>query len=134
MNRIRSITIATVVVLSVMAVPVIALGAAQDLHATGVPPVDPQLKLLTEKLELTADQQDKLKPILQEMHDTTLRLVQDESMSRDERMGGIRAARYAADKKIRVVLSDDQKSKLDQLEAEPHPELHGQVNAPAPQK
>jgi hypothetical protein len=101
--------------------------AAQDEQAAKVPPVEPQLKLLTEKLELSGEQQDKVKPILQELYDTTVKLVQDENMSRDERMNGVHTARLTADKKIRVVLSDDQKKKLDQVESEPHPELHGDV-------
>jgi Spy/CpxP family protein refolding chaperone len=101
---------------------------SSDAHAArdgGVPTVEKHLKLLTEKLDLTGDQQAKIKPILQELHDTTQKLMQDESMSREERLGKVRASREKADKKIREVLSDDQKKKLDQLEQEPHPGLHG---------
>jgi hypothetical protein len=57
-----------------------------------------------------------------------VKLVQDENMSRDERMSKVRDSRYAADKKIRAILNDDQKKKLDQLEQEPHSELHGKVS------
>ena len=46
-------------------------------------------------------------------------------MSREERLGMVRACREKADKKIREILNDDQKKKLDQLEHEPHSELHG---------
>jgi hypothetical protein len=53
-----------------------------NAHSNGVPTVEVHLKLLTEKLALTADQQTKIKPILQELHDATLKAVQDESMSR----------------------------------------------------
>jgi hypothetical protein len=101
--------------------------AAQDAAAVKVPPVEPQLKLLTEKLELSAEQQDKIKPILQELYDTTVKLVQDENMSQADRMNGVHTARFAADKKMRLVLSEDQKGKLDQVESEPHPELHGNL-------
>jgi hypothetical protein len=131
MNRIRLIPIATTLLaLSAFAVPAVTMpaGAAQEAQVAKVPPVEPQMKLLTEKLELSADQQDKIKPILQEVYDTTAKLVQDENMSRDERMNGIHAARLTADKKIRVVLSDEQKEKLDQVESEPHPELHGELH------
>jgi Spy/CpxP family protein refolding chaperone len=130
MNRIRLITIATTLLaLSPFAVPAATLpaGAAQEAQAARVPPVEPQMILLTEKLELSPVQQDKIKPILEELYDSTAKLVQDENMSRDERMNGIHAARLTADKKIRVVLSDEQKKKLDQVESEPHPELHGDV-------
>jgi hypothetical protein len=37
-------------------------------------------------------------------------------MSREERMGKVRACREKADNEIRKILNDDQKKKLDQLE------------------
>ena len=40
-------------------------------------------------------------------------------------LGKVRACREKADKKIREILNDDQKKKLDQLEQEPHSGLHG---------
>ena len=131
MNRIRSIAIATALLaLGAFAVPAVTMQAvaAQDGEVATVRPVEPQMKLLTEKLELSAEQQDKIKPILQDLYDTTGKLVQDENISRDERLNGIHAARLTADKKIRVILSDEQKKKLDQVESEPHPELHGDLH------
>ena len=101
---------------------------AKDEHGQSgvhVPTVQGHLKVLTEKLALTGDQQAKIKPILQELHDATQKLDQDESMSSEERMVKVRASREKADKKIREILNDDQKKKLDQLEHEPHPGLHG---------
>jgi hypothetical protein len=44
----------------------------------------------------------------------------------------VRACREKADKKIREILNDDQKKKLDQLEQEPHPKLHGNLNGATP--
>jgi hypothetical protein len=99
-----------------------------NAHAGSVPTVEGHLKVLSEKLDLTADQQAKTKPILQEMHEATQKLMQDESMSHEERMSKVRAAREKADKKIREILNDDQKKKLDQLEQGPHPDLHGDKN------
>jgi hypothetical protein len=110
-------------------------GVAQQTTAKpdgGVPTVEKHLKVLSDKLDLTGDQQAKTKPILKELHDATQNLMQDESMSREERLGKVRACREKADKKIREILNDDQKKKLDQLEQEPHPELHGNVNGAAP--
>jgi Spy/CpxP family protein refolding chaperone len=104
---------------------------AHGAHGS-VPTVAGHLKVLTEKLDLTGDQQAKIKPILQELHDATQKLVQDESMSREERLGKVRTCREKADKKIREILNDDQKKKLDQLEQEPHPELHGTLNGATP--
>jgi Spy/CpxP family protein refolding chaperone len=93
-----------------------------------IPTAEEQLKLLSERLELTGDQQAKVKPILQELHDATQKFLQDESMSHDERMDNVRASHYKADRKVREVLNDDQKKKLDQLEQEQHAELHGNVH------
>ena len=95
-----------------------------------VPTVGQQLKVLTEKLELTADQQARITPILQELHDATLKLVQDKSLSREQRLAKVRPKRYKADKQIREILSDDQKNKLDQYLQGPHSEMHGNLSGP----
>jgi Spy/CpxP family protein refolding chaperone len=129
MNRIRLVASGTMLTL---ALTVVAQQTATrpgdpakgNAHG-GVPTVEGHLKVLTEKLALTGDQQIKIKPILQELHDATQKAGQDESMSREERMGKVRASREKADKKIREILNDDQKRRLDQLEQEPHSELHG---------
>ena len=127
MNHIRLLAIGTTLmfVLTTVARQTTTSNDAHGGRGGGVPTVEAHLKLMTEKLALTGDQQTKIKPILQELHDATLKVVHDESMSREERLGKVRASREKADKKIREILTDDQKKKLDQLEHEPHPELHG---------
>ena len=101
--------------------------AASGADSTVVPTAEVQLKFLTAQLDLSSDQQEKLKPILQDLNSATVKVVQDQSLSHDERMSKLRDSHYAADKKIRVFLNDDQKKKLDQVEHEPHPELHGNI-------
>jgi Spy/CpxP family protein refolding chaperone len=101
-------------------------GQNQGASQSGTPTIEQQMKMLTERLELTGDQQAKIKPIVREMDDTVHKIMQDESMSRYERLDHARDSRYRADRKIRKLLSDDQKQKLDQLESEPHSELHGE--------
>lgn len=103
-----------------------AKGASGGGHA-GLPSVEEQLKVLTEKLDLTAAQQAKIKPIMQELHDFTEKLMQDKNMSQEERLRNVRPRRYAADKSIRQVLNEDQKKKLDQYLQGPHPEMHGDL-------
>jgi hypothetical protein len=98
-------------------------GRAQD----GVPTVEEHLNILTEKLDLTGDQQARIKPILQDLHDATLKFVGDKTLAADERLAKVRPLRYKADMKIREILNDVQKKRLDQFEQEPHPELHGGV-------
>jgi Spy/CpxP family protein refolding chaperone len=94
----------------------------------GEPRVETQLKVLTEKLELTADQQDKIKLILKDLHDETDRLMQDKSLSREERRTKVRPERYKADERIRAVLNEEQKKKLDEYEQGPHSEMHGTLS------
>jgi protein CpxP len=138
MNRIRSFAVGTMLMLAltVVARPVTTTprSSAEEGQSNGVPAVEPMMKLFTEKLDLSSDQQTQLKPILVELHDATLKSVQDEGMSSAERLDHVRAARYAADKKIRVLLNEEQAKKLDQMEREPHPELHGNIYGAAQQK
>ncbi len=108
-------------------------GTDRDKHGQRAAPsdastVEQQLKVLTDKLHLTGAQQARMKPIVQELHDATEKLVQDKSLSREERLAKARPQFYKADKEMREILSDDQKKKLDQYEQEPHPEMHGNLS------
>lgn len=106
---------------------------SQDIENSGVPALERHLKMLTEKLELTGDQQTKARPILQEMHDGMQKVMQNKSMSNDERTRKLRTCHLKVDKKMREILNDDQKKKLDQLEQEAHMGLHDNVNGGTPQ-
>jgi hypothetical protein len=97
-----------------------------------VPAVGQMLKVLTEKLDLTGDQQAIITPILQKLHDAQQKLVQDKSLSREERLAKVRPERYKADKQIREILTDGQKRKLDQYLQGPHPEMHGSLSGTTP--
>ena len=116
MSWIRSLAIGTVLIFALAVL-------AQQIATT--PTVDEQLKVLTEKLDLTAGQRAKVRPIMQELHDATEKLMQDERLSREERLAKVRPQRKQADKKIRALLNDDRKKKLDQYLAGPHDEMHG---------
>ena len=135
MNRVRIFAIGTILMfaLTVVAQQTATSTDSPAKNAPGggsasVPTIEGQLKFLATGLDLTGDQQEKIKPILRELHSATVKIVQDESLSREESLIKVRELRYAADKKIRTILNDDQKQKLDQLEQGPHPELHGGVS------
>jgi hypothetical protein len=97
-----------------------------ELHGElGGPTVEQQLKVLAERLNLADDQQAKIKPMLESLQDASQKLDRDEGLSHEERLGNVRRLREQTDKQIRSLLNDGQKNKLDQLEREPHPELHG---------
>ena len=128
MNRLRLLAMATALMF--------ALGAAAqqiptspDAHAVAVAPVEQHLKILTDKLSLTADQQDKARPILQEMHDGSQKLEDDQSLTPDQRHEGMVPVFMKADKALREILTEDQKKKLDEMEAQmhgvPHDNPHG---------
>jgi Spy/CpxP family protein refolding chaperone len=105
-----------------------AKGVSGDAHGGGVPTVETHLKVLTETLDLTGDQQARITPILRALHDATQKIVQDKSLSRDERLAKVRPQRYKANEQIREILSDDQKKKHDQYLQGPHSEMHGNLS------
>jgi len=107
----------------------LAKGTAQGV---GLPDVGDQLKVLTQKLDLSVDQQPKVKTILQELHDASLRLMQDGNISQDELLSKVRPLRMNADKKIREILTNDQKKKLDLYLQGPHSEMHGNLHGATP--
>jgi Spy/CpxP family protein refolding chaperone len=113
-----------------------AKGSSGDVaggaHGVSVPTAEEQLKVLTEKLDLTGDQQAKVRPILQELQDATQKFKQDKSMSREELLDKVRPLRVKADKRIREILNNEQKKKLDQYLQGPHPEMHGNLSGATP--
>lgn len=122
MNRIRILAFG-----SLLLATLAATAQQSNPKTAGVPTAAAQMKLLTVSLDLNDDQQHKIKPMLDDLHEATMKLVEDESLSREDRMTRVGNARRSADEKIRLLLNDDQKVKLTQLEHEPHPELHGTV-------
>ena len=93
-----------------------------------VPSADEQLNVLTAKLDLTDDQQAKIKPILEGLHDATVKISQDQSLSREDRLARVRPLRYKAHDQIRDILNDEQKKKLEQYMQGPHAEMHGNLS------
>ena len=114
------------------AAPAEAAQSTPGADSAGLPSVQTQLKVLTERLGLTDEQQGKIEPILKALHDKTETLMQDQNLSQEERLDKVRPARHKADAEIRAVLSDDQKEKLDRYEQGPHPEMHGNLTGAPP--
>ena len=124
MNRLRLLTIASMLIFPALTVaqqpvdssPKSTAPAAQAQRS--IPTAESQLKFLTAQLGLSADQQAKMEPVLRDLHEATLKIVQDGSLSHDDRMDEMKASHEEADRKIRVFLTDEQKKKLDQVEHE----------------
>jgi Spy/CpxP family protein refolding chaperone len=82
----------------------------------GMPSVDDQVKMLSDRLNLTADQQTKIKPILEDQRTQAQALRKDDSLSDDDRRTKMRALRESTNSKIRDVLTDDQKKQFDEMQ------------------
>lgn len=98
----------------------------------GMPSVDERVQHLTKALNLSADQQTKVKSILESQRDQMMSLKQNTSMSQDDRRAKFQQIHEDTHQKIRDVLNDDQKAKFDQIQ-ERHKEHmgmhHGQGNS-----
>jgi len=120
-------TIRKIMLLAVCALATAALaqqnpppqGGGEDQgRRRGMPSVEDQLKGLTERLGLNDEQQAKVKTILEDTRSQMGKVMQDESMSREDKMAKGRSLREASNAKIREVLTDEQKKKFDDLQKE----------------
>jgi Spy/CpxP family protein refolding chaperone len=93
-------------------------GDVQAMHH--MPSVEDHVKLLSEKLNLTADQQTKVTPVIREMQETVEKTNQNTSLSQEQRQEKMRSAHVKADKDMRAVLTEAQKTKLTEMEQEAH--------------
>src|SRR5579864_1188112 len=82
-------------------------GAEGQGHRRGMPSAEDQVKNLTERLNLTSDQQAKVKTIVEDAHSQMQKLMQDDSQSPEDRRSKARSVREDANSKIREVLTDD---------------------------
>lgn len=128
MNHVRFFAIGAVLPFAITAAAQQTGTSTGTFDKADLPSAQEQLKVLTQKLDLSSDQQAKIKPVLEQLHDATLKIMEDRRLSHDERLAKVRPWRYEADKKIRAILNEDQKRKLDEYEHGPHPEVHGKLS------
>jgi protein CpxP len=117
MNAIRFLIVAFA--LAALSLPALAkaAGEGQGPHH-GMPSVDERVLHLTKTLNLSDDQQTKVKSILQDEHNQMVSLKQDKSMSQEDQHAKFQQIHQASAQKIRDVLNDEQKAKFDQMQAE----------------
>ncbi len=94
-----------------------AMGEGQGPHH-GMPSVDERVQHMTKVLNLSDDQQTKVKSILQDEHKQMASLKQDTSLSQEDQHAKFQQIRQASTEKIRGALNDEQKAKFDQMQAE----------------
>ena len=97
---------------------IVAMGVAlcsAPTFAQGGGRMDPdaQLAQMTTQYNLTADQQSKIKPILEDRQKQMQALFQDQSGSREEMMTKMMAMRKDSNTKIRAILTEEQQTKFD---------------------
>jgi Spy/CpxP family protein refolding chaperone len=131
MNRVRSLAIGAMLMFALTTIAQRATTAGSAKRE--VPAVEEHMKLLAAKLDLTADQETQIKPMIQEMHDATEKVMDDTSLSREERRAKMRVIHSKADRDVRGVLNDDQKKKLDRMEQE-SPDMHHDVTGTTPEQ
>ena len=81
-------------------------------------PMDDQIKHLSKKLNLSDDQQAKLKPILEDQRKQMEAIHNDSSLSREDRFGKMQALRQSSDAQIKGVLNEEQQKSFDKMRAE----------------
>lgn len=98
------------------------------------PSIDDQVKSLSDQLNLTADQQAKVKSALEEQHTQAMTIVQDNSLAREDKIQKIHGLRETTINKVRTALNDDQKKKFDQMIQEMDQRQQQQQGASQPPK
>jgi Spy/CpxP family protein refolding chaperone len=110
--------------------------AAQEHGAMGGPAMaamtpEGRLKMLTEKLNLTEDQQAKMKPILEDQAKQMKALHDDASLAPADKHAKMKELHESSTEKINAVLTADQQTKWKQMKQEmmeKHKDMKGQMD------
>ena len=119
MNRFRSLALATLLLAAFAAHAQNATATAgKQPQQSAASQIDEHMSMLTQRLDLTADQQAKLRPIVQQMMDRRQKLLEDKSLTDEERHRKMEALHEKALRQARTYLTDEQNKKLDALKQE----------------
>jgi Spy/CpxP family protein refolding chaperone len=92
-------------------------GSAMGSHPDASSP-EARLQMLSEKLNLTADQQAKLKPILEDQAQQMKTVRDDTSLSQEQKKAKMKAIHESFHGQINGVLTPEQQAKLKQMKHE----------------
>lgn len=87
------------------------------MHHMGPMSPDERLQHLTRMLNLTSDQQTKIRPILENESQQMQSLRSDTSMSREDKMTKMRSIRENTMSQITPILTSDQQKKLQEMQS-----------------
>jgi periplasmic protein CpxP/Spy len=77
--------------------------------------MDDMMQELTTKLNLTADQQTKIRSIMEEQHQQMQTTMNDQSLSKEDKHAKMKSMHDSVHAKVREVLTDEQKPKFDAM-------------------
>ena len=115
----------------------------QGMQRMGPMSTDERLQHLTRMLNLTSDQQTKIRPILDNESQQMQALRGDTSMSREDKMTKMRSIRESTMGQITPILTSEQQQKWQQMQAHqmhgagtvsPNAVPNGAAQAPPPQQ
>ena len=93
-----------------------------------------QLEMMTQKLNLTTDQQTQIKAIQSDTMKQMMALREDTSLSQTDKQSKLMDLRTASQSKIRAVLTDEQKPKFDEMQTQMRERMkERQQGGPPPQ-
>jgi len=104
-------------------------GMSRGGHHHGMPSADEQLKHLTKRLNLSDEQQAKVKPILEDQQTQMQQLRADNSTSREDRWKKMREIHENSDTQIKSVLNEDQQKKFDEMREQQRSRMKDRMGA-----
>jgi len=99
------------------------------MNRRGMPSPDERLQMLTKQLNLTDDEQAKIKPILIDEQKKMEDLRNDSTLSRQDRFQKMRDIREDSSKQIRSNLDETQQKKFDDIQKEQQKRMQERRNS-----
>jgi hypothetical protein len=101
-----------------------AAGAQEQGHRGMRMDPNKQLEHLAKTLNLSADQQTQIKPILTDRQQKMQALWQDQSLSREDRHGKAQAIQQDTKTRLEATLNDQQKQQFEEMQAKMQARRH----------
>jgi hypothetical protein len=125
-NTFLSLAMGTVLGIGIAVAPLAAQDTApsNEAHHRRQPDPKKQVERLSKRLNLTADQQTQLLPILTDRQQQMQSIRQDTSLSQQDRREKMRSLMQDSNAKITALLNDDQKQKYEDMQKQMREHAH----------